>query len=154
MAKVIGFTIKNQWINFSLYFVNFMYKTKRNTSKSYMCTHIIPDKQEGRLKGNDDPIGGGQKNTYFLGRGDTFQTDFIEVNKEDFVNIFFSKKINDISQLGIKIDKNQLKGTYKRDDTAFNTNQESNYNDPNQYYFLKGTNNNDIIQYLINSKIV
>ena len=158
MPNIIGYTIKNQWLNFSLYFPNFMYKTKRNLSNSKVCPWIISDKT--RLKANSQPIGGKQTNTQFLGDGSTYQTDFIEINKEDLVNVFYNQTIvipldnNSYLQLGLRLDINGLKGTYKRDTTSLNTNQENNNNDPSQYYFVKGIFNNDIIQYLINSKVI
>lgn len=158
MANIIGYTIKNQWINFSLYFPNFMYKTKRILSNSKVCPWIISDNR--RLKSNSQPIGSKQTNTQFLGDGSTYQTDFIEINKEDLINVFYNQSIlnpldnNLYLQLGLRLDINGLKGTYKRDTTGINTNQEDNNNEPSQYYFIKGIFNNDIIQYLINSKII
>ena len=158
MPNIIGYTIKNQWLNFSLYFPNFMYKTKRNLSNSKVCPWIISDKT--RLKANSQPIGGKQTNTQFLGDGSTYQTDFIEINKEDLVNVFYNQTIvnpldnNSYLQLGLRLDINGLKGTYKRDTTSLNTNQENNNDEPSQYYFVKGIFNNDIIQYLINSKVI
>lgn len=158
MPNIIGYAIKNQWLNFSLYFPNFMYKTKRTLSNSKVCPWIISDKR--RLKSNSQPIGGKQTNTQFLGDGSTYQTDFIEINKEDLVNVFYNQSIinpldnNLYLQIGLRLDINGLKGTYKRDTTGSNTNQEDNNNEPSQYYFIKGIFNNDIIQYLINSKII
>ena len=160
MANVKAHTIKSQWINFSLYFVNFMYKTTRNVQFSRVCSWIIPQKE--RLKGGDSikPIGANQNDIYFLGNGYNYQTDFIEIDKEDLLNIFFNESYTHTNgltylQYGMRIDKSRLKGTtYKRSNTAFNTNQETNDNDPTQYYFLKGVFSNDIIQYLINSKVI
>jgi hypothetical protein len=158
MAKVLGYAIKNQWINFTLYFPNFMFKTKRNLSNSKYCKWIIPANAYDRLKSNSLPIGGKQKDTQFLGSGDTYQTDFVEIDKDDFVNVFYTElfTLNNIPypQYGMRIDKSRLKGTYKRNNTAFNTNQETNNNDQNKYYFLKGVLNNDILQYLVDSKII
>jgi hypothetical protein len=161
MVQIKAHTIKSQWINFSLYFVNFMYKTSRNTQFSRVCDWIIPQKE--RLKGGESnkPIGANQNDIYFLGNGNHYQTDFIEIDKEDLLNIFFNESYtypnNNLTylQYGMRIDKSRLKGTtYKRRDTAFNTNQETSDNDPTQYYFLKGVFSNDIIQYLINSKVI
>jgi uncharacterized protein YerC len=165
MAKVLGFAIKNQWINFTLYFPNFMYKTKRNPFNNKFCDWIIPANAHDRLKSNLQPIGGKQKDTEFLGHGEHYQTDFVEINKEDFVNVFYTElfTLNNIPylQYGMRIDKSRLKGTYKRDITggsaspASKINQEiNNGNDPTQYYFLKGVMNNDILQYLVDSKII
>ena len=36
-SYVKAFAIKNQWINFSLYFINFMYKTKKNPGRNKVC---------------------------------------------------------------------------------------------------------------------
>jgi hypothetical protein len=71
MANVLGFAIKNQWINFTLYFPNFMFKTKRNPTRNKFCDWIIPLNGYDRLKSNSQPIGGKQKDTQFLGSGDT-----------------------------------------------------------------------------------
>lgn len=156
MAKIKGYAIKNQWINFSLYFVNFMYKTKRNPDRSKVCAWILPNKD--RLKSNQNPIGGSETDNQFLGHGDHYRTDFIEIDKDDLVNVFFTNSKNyngdDYLQYGMRLDKTQLKGVYKRDNTSFNTNQETNNNDSSQYYFLKGVFNNEIIRYLIESKII
>jgi hypothetical protein len=158
MAKVLGFAIKNQWINFTLYFPNFMYKTKRNPANNKFCDWIIPLNGYSRLNSNLQPIGGKQKDTQFLGDGKHYQTDFVEIDKDDFVNVFYTElfTLNNIPylQYGMRIDKSRLKGTYKRDNTTINTNQESSNNDQTQYYFLKGVMNNDILQYLVDSKII
>jgi hypothetical protein len=93
-----------------------------------------------------------------LGHGEHYQTDFVEIDKDDFVNIFYTElfTLNNIPylQYGMRIDKSRLKGTYKRDNTTDNTNQEINDNETSQYYFLKGVMNNDILQYLVDSKII
>jgi hypothetical protein len=149
---IFAHTVKSQWINFSLYFPNFMYKTKRRLINSRICTHIIP---KDRLKGNNKPIGANQRDNVFLGNGDTYQTDFIEVDKVDLTTIFYDTRLNNTSQLALRVDFNLLKGTtYKRSSTALNTNQETNNNDMNQYYFFKGLLTNDIFQYLVNSKVI
>jgi hypothetical protein len=158
MAKIKAYAIKNQWINFSLYFVNFMYKTKRNPSRSKICSWILPYKD--RLKSNQNPIGAGQTDTQFLGNGNHYRTDFIEIDKDDLVNVFFTNQINNLQQYGMRLSKTQLKGTtYKRSATntgsePANINQETSGNDMTQYYFLKGVFNNEIITYLIESKII
>ena len=158
MPNIVGFAIKNQWINFSLYFPNFMYKTKRNLSNSKYCEWILPINGYSRLKTNLQPIGGKQKDTQFLGHGENYQTDFIEINKDDFVNVFYPEifRLNNVDylQYGMRLDVSNLKGTYKRVNTGFNTNQETNDNEISQYYFLKGILNNNILQYLIDSKVI
>jgi hypothetical protein len=159
MGYVKAFAIKNQWINFSLYFVNFMYKVKKNNSRNRVCEWIV---SKYRLEDNNKPIGGKQTNNKFLANGETFKTDFIEVDKTDLLN-FFTR-----SELGYVEKKSNLIGKYKRADnldsslTKNITNQERKnedsaaaiYNNEEYYYFLKGTNTNDILKYLVSSKII
>ena len=162
-SYVKAFSIKNQWMNLSLYFINFMYKTKKNDEFSKVCPYITT---KSRLTGNDSPIGGKEKNNESLATGDRIKTCFIEINKIDLIG-FFKR-----TELGFTISSLNLIGKgYKREEnlTSSNnvssgniTNQErfnnegnsSTWNDTVSYYFLKGANNNDIIQYLINSKII
>jgi hypothetical protein len=161
MGYVKAFAIKNQWINFSLYFVNFMYKVKKNNSRNRVCEWIV---SKYRLEDNNKPIGGKQTNNKFLANGETFKTDFIEVDKTDLLN-FFTR-----SELGYVEKKSNLigKDNYKRADNLNSslakniTNQERKnedsaaaiYNNEDYYYFLKGTNTNDILKYLVSSKVI
>lgn len=140
-----AFAIKNQWLNFSLYFVNFMFRTKRNSSRNKVCPHII---NRSRLQEDTRDMGGGEQNLQYLGNGETYQTDFIKVNKNDFVKIY------SLPQLGVRF-QTGLEGTdYKKlyNNPNFNiTNQDLN-ND--YYYFLKGTNVSDSFKYLVSSKTI
>jgi hypothetical protein len=164
---VKGFAIKNQWMNLSLYFINFMYKTKKNPNRNKVCGYENNDfwiVNENTLKDNNNPIGGKEKNNKWLAYGEKIQTCFIEVDKEDLVK-FFGKP-----ELGFRFNKSDLKGSgYARaenNSTSSNnlTNQEREndiststiWNDTvlKPYYFLKGANNNDIFQYLVNSKVI
>ena len=166
-----AYSIKNQWINFSLYFTNFMYKTQNKDFRNKVCKFIT---NKYRLKGNENPIGGRQKNNIWLANGDYTKTTFVEVNKDDFIKFYNYKNtnlpapFNQIEQLGFRIQKNDLKGTYMRSENPTSnsstnlTNQErqSNdgasavWNDGNSYYFLKGANDNDIFKYIIQSNIL
>lgn len=64
-----------------------MYVTKNNPNKNRVCGFIVPDKTM-RLKGNDQPIGGGVQSTQFLANGNNYQTAFVQVDKRDLVNIY------------------------------------------------------------------
>ena len=159
-----AYSIKNQWLNFSLYFTNFMYKTKNKVHRNKVCRRIT---SKYRLAGNENPIGGKQKNNIWLANGETTKTTFIEVNKEDFITFFNYKNTNqalptnlrDIEQLGFRVKKSDVKGIYMRSEnptsnSATNiTNQERDsqnqavWNDSVSYYFLKGVNDNDIFKY-------
>ena len=146
-------------MNLSLYFINFMYKTRSNDAWNQVCNYIT---NKYRLTGNENPIGGKEKNNQFLAVGDKIQTCFIEIDKTDLID-FFKRP-----ELGFRVEIKDLVGIgYARvenSSTSSNniTNQERLYNDANNptwndtvsYYFLKGANNNDIMQYLVNSKII
>jgi hypothetical protein len=82
---VKGYAIKNQWLNFSIYFTNFIYKTKNNPSNNNVCEWIT---LKDRLKDNNNPIGAKEINNKFLVNGSVTNTDFIEVNKQDLINFF------------------------------------------------------------------
>jgi hypothetical protein len=158
MSQLISaYAIKNQWMNFSLYFINFMYKTKRNELNNKVCGHIV---QPYRLSPNNNPIGGNFTNNQFLANGEKIHTDFIEVNKEDIINFYRQEKI------GLKYNKNDLKGEYKRSENP-NSNRDTNitnqerkrsesniWNDGVSIYFLRGIINNDILKFLVNTKII
>lgn len=147
-------------MNLSLYFINFMYKTRKDDARNKVCSYIT---NMYRLTGNDNPIGGKEKNNQFLAVGDKIQTCFIEIDKTDLIK-FFEK-----TELGFRFIRSDLKGIgYARVENSTSsssnniTNQErlnndaanSTWNDTVSYYFLKGANNNDIMQYLVNSKII
>jgi hypothetical protein len=146
-------SFKNQWMNFSIYFENFKYLTEDNTG--YVSNFIT---KNFRLKDNDRPIGAKQKNTKWLANGTYIQTNFILIDKTDFIK-FYEQKYNGITQLGFRIPKNELspKGAYLRSEKPFENNSQyfnQDNSNVNEYYFLIGTNNNNIIQYLIDSKII
>jgi hypothetical protein len=165
---VKAFAIKNQWINLSLYFINFMYKTKKKDSRNKVCGYFNNDfwiVNKYHLKDNNNPIGGKEKNNKFLAVGNRIKTCFIEVDKTDLINFF------ERPELGFRVDNENLIGKgYARAENFSSgendrniTNQERLLDDPasttwndvsRKYYFLKGTNNNDIFQYLVNSKII
>jgi hypothetical protein len=164
-----AYAIKDQWINFSLYFTNFMYKTKNKSFRNKVCKFIT---NKYRLQGNDNPIGGKQKNNIWLAHGDYTKTAFIEVNKNDFIKFYDYKNpnlqspFNDVEQLGFRLEKTEFQGNYMRaenhdSNSATNrTNQErdpldsNKWNDGKSHYFLKGTNDNDIFKYLVESNII
>lgn len=171
-----AYAIKDQWINFSLYFTNFMYKTKNKSFRNKVCKFIT---NKYRLQGNDNPIGGKQKNNIWLAHGDYTKTAFIEVDKSDFIKFYDYKNsklaapFNQVEQLGFRVEKVDsqtgninFQGNYKRSENldsnsgSNRTNQERNasnsnvWNDGNSYYFLKGTNDNDIFKYLVESNII
>lgn len=83
--RVIVKSFKNEWLNFCLYFPQFMYRTKKRLSSSTVCNQFTFAE---RLKDDNRPLGGGVTNTKMLANGDFYQTDFIEVDKNDIIKIF------------------------------------------------------------------
>jgi hypothetical protein len=210
---IYAYAIKNQWLNMSLYFINFMYNTSKpfadtlvgkilkskafkygfytlKTGPSFLVTPLLlktyaigkleeftgiygnfvndgknvcgyittPD----RLKDNNEPLGGREKNTKWLANGDFIKTDFILLDKTDIISFFE----NPDSGFSIKKDNLNSPNNYKRHTTNNGsqniTNQErenddsnsNNKNNNNILYFLKGTNGNDIITYTISTNVI
>lgn len=147
-------SIKNQWINFSLYFENFKYNT--GTSPKSVSNYIT---RNSRLKGNEGDgdftngpqRGAGQRGVYWLANGDYIKTNFILVDKTDLIK-FYDYKINNIKQLGFRIPLYELKGTYLRESNPGGN--VMNQDNGDEYYFLIGANDNNVLQYLIDSKII
>jgi hypothetical protein len=161
-----GYSIKNQWLNFSLYFINFMYKTKNKSFRNKVCRFIT---SKYRIADNEQPIGAKQKNNKWLANGNYIKTAFIEVDKTDFINFYnYKNTTNNQEQLGFRLQSGQFLGNYKRAENPASgpfpspniTNQERDslnsnvWNDGTSYYFLKGANDNDIFKYLIDAGIV
>jgi len=155
--KKVIFAFKNQWMNFSIYFQNFVYNTgaaTRRVSTFITTTNYLED--------NNRDIGGKQTNTKWLARGTYIKTNFILIDKNDFIT-FFEQKYDNITQLGFRIKKDKLKGTYLREEIPnnYNANQRNqffNQDNGDEYYFLIGTlndaNPNNVLQYLVDSKII
>jgi hypothetical protein len=165
MAEFLhAYSIKNQWLNFSLYFTNFMYKTKNKSFRNKVCRFIT---SKYRLADNEEPIGGRQKSNKWLANGNYIKTAFVEVDKTDFINFYnYRNTTNNQEQLGFRLQSGQFLGNYKRAENPSSsqiqniTNQERDplnsnvWNDGSSYYFLKGANTNDVFKYLFEAGIV
>lgn len=137
-------SFKEQWMNFGLYFTQFGYMTKKKNSKSRVCGELI---EVDDLFDNGNPLGGGEVNTKFFARGDFHQTDFIEVNKEDFIKIIDISK----NKSGFTMESNLLKGSsYKKliESSDLYKNSKSN-----SYYFFTGLFDN-IVRILLKLNIL
>jgi hypothetical protein len=84
-SNVRSLSFKNQWLVLSVYFPQFMYKTKKRLSKQKFCRWLVPD--VARLRDNDQPLGGSARNTRWLANGNEYQTTFVQVDKHDLVNM-------------------------------------------------------------------
>jgi hypothetical protein len=165
------FVIKKQWINFSLFFVNFAY----NADEFALLSADIHIMMHNRLKGNafgtkDAPIGANQtlgepggtgtnNENGFLPNGESIKTNFFKVNKEDLLK-FYDFKINNNRQHGFRIPKAELKGEYFRynhsnyfanigGDSLDFINQD-NGDIVGERYFLLGRPANHCVDYLLN----
>jgi len=154
--KIIVPAFKNQWMNFSIYFENFKYNTTGAFFDPGARVSFFITTTE-RLKDNERDIGAKQTNTKWLAGGTYIQTNFILVDKTDLLK-FYEQKYNGITQLGFRIPKSELTGNYLRQEKpASSTAQYFNQDNDDEYYFLIGTlstSNNNVLQYLIDSKII
>lgn len=128
---------KNEWLNFTLYFVQFGYRTKRNRSRNRVCSYIIKRKED-HLKDNNEPIAKNNNgtmftNTVFLANGEYFKTDFIKVNKEDLLTIFNGSII--INQNDRTISSKDIANSFVTNTLIGNTYKKIN---PNTFYFMLG----------------
>ncbi len=101
-SRITDNSFQNEWLNGTLYFPNFMYKIKKNRNKDTVCSTIVKE-----IRNNSNPLGANQINSKFY-LSELFPTNFIEVEKNDFVNIFKlldKKGVNDD-------DVNPLLGNY------------------------------------------
>ncbi len=134
-------SFKNQWLNFSLYLPNFLYKTKRRVSRWKVCRWLIPDRD--RLKANRQPLGGTATSTQWLANGHEFRTDFIELDKHDIVDIL--RKFP--SQSGFTSDDlPTLRGTYRSEAPRAG----STLDQAGRRYFYRGLLNSDMLRMLLN----
>lgn len=143
---VVAASFRNQWLNFTLYLPQFMYKTKRKASKNDVCTFMVDDKQN-RLKGNSQPIGGGLTNTQFLANGANYKTEFIQVDKRDLVNMY--------ERVGLKHGYSSeslptVYGTEYRHDSDTNNNRDKN----GIFYFFRGLLEADCLRFLREKNII
>jgi hypothetical protein len=97
-------TFENDWLNFSLYFLQFMYKTRSSGAKNFVCGSIISNKHK-QLSDNKDSLGGGESNTKWLVDGSKFKTKVVNVNKVDFVRMFTKKDSGFSTDGGIDLEE-------------------------------------------------
>ena len=147
-------SIKNQWINLSIYFTNFKLNNETDFGRGPYVDEYITDKN--KLRGDSDlgqngPKGANQSGVQWLANGDRIKTNFIKINKEDLIK-FYVYEIDGISQLGFRIPKAELKGEYLRANNPGGN--VMNQDNGDEYYFLKGAKDNDIFQYLKESNLI
>lgn len=142
---VVSPSFRNQWLNFSLYFIQFKYLTKRNISKSKYCAFILNLRE--RLRKNDNPIGGREKSNQYLINGKYFKTDFITVDKRDIL-----KMITEYPEVkGYTYAPAHLYGDYKSKDINTNNNMPNN-NLVKTFY--RGLGSSDCLHFLVKSNII
>lgn len=149
----------NQWLNFCLYFPQFIYKNKKKRNKSQVCNLLM---SKELLYDNAIPLGGGLTNTKFFINGSNFKTNFIKIPKEDFINILTEKCDKNkkgftsadflIPNADIAKPIKPLIGNYK-----FTNHQMPNngFNNPNNIkYFFRGIKSADCFIFAINKGII
>ncbi len=139
-------SFRNQWMNFCLYLPQFMYVTKNNPNKNRVCGFLVPDKAI-RLKGNDQPIGGGAYDTAFLANGNNYQTAFIRVDKRDLVNVY--ERVGDAHGFTSEALPTVYDAEYKSEYSGTN-NQETQ----GLRYFFRGLLQADCLRFLREKNII
>jgi hypothetical protein len=138
-------SFRNQWLNFSLYFIQFKYLSKRDLARSKYCSFLLNLRE--RLRRNDNPLGGRARSNQFLVNGEYFKTDFITVNKEDMLQM-----IADYPQVkGYSYAPATLKGVYKSKDSYTNNNMQGS---GAVKTFYRGLGNADCLQFLVRMNII
>ncbi len=134
------FDFADEYVNFNLYFLTFTYRTKKNQSKTKVCTFII-NRDLMSSDANSLPIGENIYSARFFANGFYFKTNFIDVNKDDIISIYEKSIItgkNVTTGAGLT-----LKGYYPR----------KNMNSPIIRFFL-GLHTANIIEYLYNKSLI
>jgi hypothetical protein len=103
---------ENNWLNFNLYFLQFMYKTRSKSKNNFVCKDIISNKHK-QLANNNDSVGGGVKNTKWIPDGSKFKTRIVKVNKSDFIKFFTKQDAGFTSGLGVVLEM-ENKGDYAK----------------------------------------
>ena len=131
---------RGDFLNFMLYFVNIGYRAKYGQSSKELsfCSNLVKpksadnDRVDINLIPNNNPIGGGLKNTQYMSNPNNIITQFIKVDKTDLVRF---------------LERNE-----KRYETSFFTLKE-----PQNYpsnFFYKGKFGVDSVKNLINKNII
>jgi hypothetical protein len=148
----VVYSFKNEWLNFCLYFPQFMYRTKKKLNSSTVCNQFTFAQ---RLKDDTRPLGGGVVNTKMLSNGYLYQTDFIEVDKTDIIKIFENTEY--FSVYNGFYSQNQVTGDSDNNPDTIHLTDPTKYksqNENNIKYFFKGLGNYNSFLNLILKRIV
>ena len=151
-------SIKNQWLHFSLYFMNAYLGGNRYIKDDETPIPKIDTLRVKYVYGKDINANlGANEVAKRIPNGEYIKTDFVLVDKNDLIK-FYDYKIDDVRQLGFRIPKSELKGVYFREpfENQNITNQDLG-DDIGEYYFLLGTPSptiNNILEYLVNSQLI
>lgn len=142
-------SFRNQWLNFTLYFLQFKYRTKKDPEKSKFCAFLLSERD--RLKKNDKPIGGNQRSTQFLANGKYFKTDFIQVDKQDLLRMMY-----DYPEIkGYSYRESELRGTYRSKETNTDNKLDGVNPAPSGIkHFFRGLYEADCLQFLVKAGII
>lgn len=171
-------SFRNRWLNFGLYFYQFMYRTtvNNNINRFKVCGFLV---HRSNIIDNQISLGGSITNTKFMLEHSNIPTDFIKVDKDDlikFMRLQTNKglKVNNSGFInGVNTDIEDLKintlndnvsdnpnSSYKRGYPLGQTNwiatigatpQELDYNN---YYFYKGLLDSNVFEFIKNSNLI
>ena len=71
----------NEWLNGSLFFPQVGYRRRIGKNNDYACTTLLGNPV--RTRDDSNPLGGSDTNSRFILNGSNFQTNFIQLNKDD-----------------------------------------------------------------------
>jgi hypothetical protein len=97
----------NDWLNGCLYFIQAGYKRKKGKRKDRACSHILGDGRP-RTRDNQDPLGANTYNTKFILNNRNFQTNFVHVDKDLFVDQILTPNIRRGLQIPLTLDSQTL----------------------------------------------
>jgi hypothetical protein len=113
------YVFENEWLNFNLYFLQYMYKVRNRSHNNFVCNSVIANKHR-QLTDNNDSIGGGEKSTRGLINGANFKTKIIKINKTDFIRFFTKQDSGFSTGKGIVLET-ENEGTYAKTPTGEKT---------------------------------
>lgn len=122
-------TFSFEWLNFCLYFYQFMYRNDSNRRRTFVSNLFMEREQ---LVDNDVLVAPNTRSTQFYLKGENFPTTFVKVEKRDYINI-----VNNIPK---------QKGFRGSEIPLVNVNNYKNtINQPNETYFFRGLGGADCI---------
>lgn len=129
----------NEWLNGCLFFPQAGFKARRGKRKDKACT-ILLGSGKPRTRDNQDPLGGNDFNTKFILNNKYYQTNFVQVDKDLFVDTILNTSNRRGLQLPLNLDT----------ETLMNVNNNSGF----KYYYRGLFNTSDSSINLLNKDVI